>query len=155
ILGHATNIIVAGIVGSQQQPGRTRAEVIAGLRASGHGRQADVLSTVNFTPGKGIDFSALGRVLLLVLVIYAFASLFMYLQGRLATVVGQRTVFQLREQVETKLARLPLRYFDKQPRGEILSRVTNDIDNIAQTIQQTMSQLLISLMTIVGVLIVM
>ena len=79
----------------------------------------------------------------------------MYVQGRLVAIVGQRTVFALREQVEMKLSRLPLRYFDKQPRGEILSRVTNDIDNISQTLQQTMSQLLGSVLTIIGVLIVM
>jgi ATP-binding cassette, subfamily B, multidrug efflux pump len=155
VLGHATNLIVAGVVGSGMSSNLTRAQVIEATRARGDNRQADVLSTIPFTPGKGIDFGAVGRVLLLVLVIYAFASIFMYLQGRLVTIVGQRTVYLLREQVETKLSRLPLRYFDKQPRGEILSRVTNDIDNISQTIQQTMSQLLVSLMTIVGVLIVM
>jgi ATP-binding cassette subfamily B protein len=79
----------------------------------------------------------------------------MYIQGRLVAIVGQRTVYALREQVEMKLSRLPLRYFDKQPRGEILSRVTNDIDNISQTLQQTMSQLLGSTLTIIGVLVVM
>jgi ATP-binding cassette, subfamily B, multidrug efflux pump len=155
ILGHATDLIVAGVVGGQLHAGLTRADVIAAARARGDNRQADVLSTIAFTPGRGIDFGAVGRALLLVMIIYVFASVFMYLQGRLVTVVGQRTVHMLRQQVEEKLSRLPLRYFDRQPRGEILSRVTNDIDNISQTIQQTMSQLLVSLMTIVGVLVVM
>ena len=76
-------------------------------------------------------------------------------QGRLAARIVQRVVQSLRENVQTKLARLPLSYFDRQPRGEILSRVTNDIDNLAQSMQQTLSQLLTSLLTIVGVLIMM
>jgi ATP-binding cassette subfamily B protein len=90
-----------------------------------------------------------------VLILYVLASMFMYVQGRLASIVVQRTVYNMREHVETKLSRLPLVYFDKQPRGELLSRVTNDIDNIAQTLQQSLSQLLTSVLTIVGVLAVM
>ncbi len=155
ILGKATDIIVAGFVGGQFPAGRTKAEVIAQAQASGDSKQADFLRNVDFTPGQGIDFTALGRVLLIVALIYLLASVLMYVQGRLVAIVGQRTVYALREQVEMKLSRLPLRYFDKQPRGEILSRVTNDIDNISQTLQQTMSQLLTSLLTIIGVLVVM
>ena len=77
--------------------------------------------------------------------------MFGWLQGYLLNDVVQRTVFRLRSDVEDKLNRLPLPYFDRQPRGELLSRVTNDIDNVAQTLQQTMSQLLTSLLTVVGV----
>src|SRR6201999_3840942 len=76
-------------------------------------------------------------------------------QGRLTATMVQRAVFGLREQVQAKLARLPLSYFDRQPRGEILSRVTNDIDNLQQSVQQTLSQLVTSLLTIVGVLTLM
>ncbi len=91
-------------------------------------------------------------MLLLVLVLYVAASLLPCCRARLTTTVVQRAVFRLREQVEAKLTRLPLSYFDRQPRGELLSRVTNDIDNIAQTLQQTLSQMVTSLLTIVGVL---
>jgi ATP-binding cassette subfamily B multidrug efflux pump len=91
-------------------------------------------------------------VLLVVLFVYLGASAAALLQGRLTATVVQRMVFRLREQVEAKLSRLPLSYFDRQPRGEILSRVTNDIDNLAQSLQQTLSQLVISLFTVVGVL---
>src|SRR3954454_4258242 len=72
--------------------------------------------------------------------------------GWVLTGVGQRTMYQLRANAEANLNRLPLPYFDKQPRGELLSRVTNDIDNIQQSVQQTLSQLLTSLLMVVGVL---
>jgi len=155
ILGKATDIIVSGFVGQQTARYDTKADAVAAARAAGQTKQADFLQHTSFTPGQGVDFNHLGKVLLLVALIYLCASLFMYIQGRLVAIVGQRTVYALREQVEMKLSRLPLRYFDKQPRGEILSRVTNDIDNISQTLQQTMSQLLGSTLTIIGVLVVM
>ena len=102
-----------------------------------------------------MDFTALGNVLVVVLAIYAAASVASLLQGRVTTSIVQRLVFRMRGDVQAKLSRLPLRYFDRQPRGEILSRVTNDIDNLAQSLQQTLSQLVISLLSIVGVLTVM
>jgi ATP-binding cassette subfamily B multidrug efflux pump len=92
---------------------------------------------------------------LLVVLTYTCASVFSLFQGRLTTVIVQRCTFRLRERAQAKLARLPLRYFDAQPRGEVLSRVTNDIDNISQTMQQTLSQIVTSLLTIVGVLTMM
>ncbi|WP_374213069.1 ABC transporter ATP-binding protein [Crossiella sp. SN42] len=102
-----------------------------------------------------IDFGALAVVLAWVLGLYLVASLFGYLMGLLLNRVVQRVVYRLREDVEAKLHRLPLRYFDNQPRGELLSRVTNDIDNISTTLQQTLNQSLISLLTVVGVLVMM
>ncbi|HZI96616.1 MAG TPA: ABC transporter ATP-binding protein [Actinomycetales bacterium] len=106
-------------------------------------------------PGQGIDFTALGEVLALALAVYVVASVLGWMQGYLLNDVIQRTVFRLRSDVEDKLNRLPLAYFDRQPRGELLSRVTNDIDNVGQSLQQTMSQLLTSLLTVVGVLVMM
>ncbi|KAB7834101.1 ATP-binding cassette domain-containing protein [Streptomyces mobaraensis] len=155
VLGHATDLIFAGVVGQQMPAGTTKDQALEGLRHSGHGNIADVLSGVDFTPGQGIDFGAVGTVLLWVLLIYIAASLFGFLQARVVTVAIQRTVFRLRQDVEEKLGRLPLSYFDKQQRGEILSRATNDIDNIAQTFQQTLSQMMASVLTMVGVLAVM
>jgi ATP-binding cassette subfamily B multidrug efflux pump len=152
VLGHATDLIFDGVLSKQIPAGVTKAEFIARLRATGHGRQADLLNAMNLVPGGGIDFNAVGRVLGLVAIIYACASGLMWIQGRITTTVVQRAIYRLREQSEQKLARLPLSYFDKQPRGEVLSRVTNDIDNIAQSTQQTLSQVVISLLTIVGVL---
>ncbi|MEU5214063.1 ABC transporter ATP-binding protein [Streptomyces sp. NPDC020742] len=152
VLGHATDLIMSGIVGRQLPSGLTKAQAAAELRAHGQGGLADMLSAMPVVPGQGIDFDAVGVVLLWVALIYAGSSVFGFVQARIATRVVQRTVFRLREQVEEKLARLPLSYFDQQQRGEVLSRATNDIDNIQQTLQQTLSQIVASLLTIVGVL---
>ncbi|WP_374107396.1 ABC transporter ATP-binding protein [Nocardioides sp. cx-169] len=99
-----------------------------------------------------IDFDAVRDVLLGVLAIYIGASVLSWLQGYLLNDVVQGTVRDMRADVEDKVNALPLQYFDRQPRGELLSRVTNDIDNVSQTLQQTMSQLLTSLLTVVAVL---
>lgn len=106
-------------------------------------------------PGTGIDFAALQMVLGIVLLIYVLSSVFSYLQGYVLNGVTQRTVYRLRQDVETKVHRLPLKYFDTMPRGELLSRVTNDIDNISQSLQQTLSQALSSILTVIGVLVMM
>ncbi|MEV6261831.1 ABC transporter ATP-binding protein [Streptomyces sp. NPDC051784] len=155
ILGGATDLIFAGVVGRQMPDGATKQQAIDGLREQGNGGLADMLSGVDFTPGDGIDFGAVGTVLLAALVVYVGAGLLMLVSTRLSIRVINRVVFQLREDLQTKLSRLPLSYFDRQQRGEVLSRATNDIDNISQTMQQTMGQLINSLLTIVGVLIMM
>ena len=143
ILGHATDLVFNGFIGKQIPPGTPESQWPAAVQGQ------DVV------PGQGVDFSAVGDVLLLVLAIYVGASLFGWLQGYVLNTVVQNTVRQLREDVETKINRLPLGYFDRSPRGELLSRVTNDIDNVSTTLQQTMSQLLTSLMTVVAVLAMM
>ncbi|MFC9700559.1 ABC transporter ATP-binding protein [Streptomyces sp. NPDC056943] len=155
ILGKATDLVFAGVVGRQTADAPSKADAIAGLRAAGDSGMADMLSGVDFTPGQGIDFGAVGEVLLWVLAIYVAAGLLMLVSTRLSIKVINRTVFRMREDVQTKLARLPLSYFDKAKRGEVLSRATNDIDNISQTLQQSMGQLINSLLTIVGVLAMM
>jgi ATP-binding cassette subfamily B protein len=151
VLGRATDLIFAGAIGRRLPSGITKAEAIDAARAQGQNQFADLLSGIDVVPGQGIDFAAVGQVLLFVLALYAGSALLGYLQGFLLNDVVQRTVYRLRSDVEEKLNRLPLRYFDRQPRGELLSRVTNDIDNVSQSLQQTMSQLLTSLLTIVFV----
>ncbi|MFJ5109539.1 ABC transporter ATP-binding protein [Streptomyces sp. NPDC088551] len=155
ILGQATDLIFAGVIGRQTQGGVSKAETIEGLRARGDNGAADLLSGVDFTPGQGIDFGAVGEVLLIVLVVYVAAGLLMLVSTRLSIRVINQTVYRMREEIQAKLSRLPLSYFDQQPRGEVLSRATNDIDNISQTMQQTMGQLINSLLTIIGVLVMM
>jgi len=155
LLGNAINLVFAGALSKQFPSGVTQAQVIAKLRADGQGQFADLLSGTTFTPGAGIDFVAVGHVLMWVLALYIASSVFSYLQAYVLNGVTQRTVYRLREDVEAKIHRLPLTYFDKMQRGELLSRVTNDIDNISQTLQQTMSQLLTSLLTVVGVVVMM
>ncbi len=105
--------------------------------------------------GAGIDFPALHRVLLTVLVLFAVSAVFSFIQSYVLAGIVQRTMHRLRSDVEDKLSRLPLSYVDRNARGDLLSRVTNDIDNIAMSLQQTMSQLLTSVLTLVGTLVMM
>ena len=155
ILGRATDLIFAGLFGKQLPAGMSKEQAVEAARDSGDGRVADMLARMDVVPGRGVDFDAVGQVLMLVLAIYLVSSVFAWLQGYLLNDVVQNTVFRMRSEVEDKINRLPLSYFDRQPRGELLSRVTNDIDNISQSLQQTMSQLLTSLLTVVGVVAMM
>jgi ATP-binding cassette, subfamily B, multidrug efflux pump len=155
ILGNATDLIFTGLIGGRLPAGVTKAQAVAHLRASGQARIADMVSAMDVVPGRGVDFSAVGQVLLFVLALYVAASVLSWFQGRVTTVIVQRTVYRMRADVEAKFSRMSLSYFDSKPRGELLSRVTNDIDNIAQSLQQTMSQLLTSLLTVIGVLAMM
>jgi len=155
ILGLATDLIFAGVFGRRLPAGTSKAEAVASLRARGDDKLADMLARMDVVPGRGVDFTAVGHVLLLVLAIYLASALLLWLNGYVLNGVVQGTVRRMRQDVEDKVNRLPLSYFDRQPRGELLSRVTNDIDNVSQTLQQTMSQLLVSLLTVVGVLAMM
>ncbi len=153
ILGHATDLVFAGLFSRDIPPGTTQAEAVEALRQQGEDKLADMLAAMDHVvPGQGVDFAAVGDVLLLVLAVYAAASVLGWLQGMVLNRVVQNTVYRMRQDVEDKVNRLPLNYFDRSPRGELLSRVTNDIDNISQTLQQTMSQLMTSLLTVVAVL---
>jgi len=155
LLGHATNIIFDGILGQRIPAGMTKEQAVAQARARGDDKIADVLQRSHLVPGHGIDFHALGKVLLIVLGLYLASSLCSWLQGYLLTGAVQRTMYRLRSDVEAKLNRLPLAYFDGQPRGEVLSRVTNDIDNVTQALQQSLSQMLYSVLSVLAVLIMM
>jgi ATP-binding cassette subfamily B protein len=152
VLGHATDLIFSGLIGGRLPDGVTKAQAVAQLRQQGQDKLASLVSSMDVHPGQGVDFGAVGDVLLVVLGVYVAASLLAWLQGYLLNDVVQGTVFRMRSDVEDKVNRLPLSYFDRQPRGELLSRVTNDIDNVSQTLQQTMSQLMTSLLTVVAVL---
>ena len=155
ILGMATDVIFTGVIGKSLPSGASKEQVIAALRAQGNDKYAAMLERLNVIPGLGIDFRLLGELLLLALGLYLVASLFLWLQGYLLNGAVQRSIYRLRSQVEEKINRLPLSYFDKQSRGELLSRVTNDIDNISQSLQQTLSQLLTSVLTVIGVTVMM
>ncbi|MFE4679246.1 ABC transporter ATP-binding protein [Streptomyces sp. NPDC056721] len=155
ILGRATDLVFAGIIGRQMPAGSSKAQVIEGMRAKGDSGVADMLSGIDFTPGQGIDFGIVGSVLGIALCTFLGAGLLMAVATRLSNRALNKTVFRMREDIQAKLSRLPLSYFDKRQRGEVLSRATNDIDNIGQTLQQTMGQLINSLLTIVGVLVMM
>jgi ATP-binding cassette, subfamily B, multidrug efflux pump len=155
ILGNATNDIFQGVISKQIPPTVTQDQVVAGLRAQGKNQQADMIASMHLTPGIGVDFGALGQILLLLVGVYLLSSLFAWMQAWIMAGVTQRTVYRLRTDVDHKLGRIPLKYFDSHPRGDVLSRVTNDIDNIGQSLQQSLTQLITSVLTVIGVLILM
>jgi ATP-binding cassette subfamily B protein len=155
ITGIAMNIIFDGVLGRNLPAGVPKEQVIESLRARGQGQLADMLAATNAVPGVGVDFAALAQILALAVVVYALSSLLAWAQAYIMAGVAQRTVYGLRREVESKLARLPLRYFDSHAHGDLLSRVTNDVDNIATTLQQGLSQLLTSVLTVIGVLAMM
>ncbi|MEV3902060.1 ABC transporter ATP-binding protein [Mycobacterium sp. NPDC050551] len=155
ILGHATDLLFNGVIGRQLPAGLTKEQAVAAARARGDATFADLLSGMDVIPGRGVDFDAVARTLLLALGLYLVAALMVWMQARLLNVTVQRTMVALRSDVEDKVHRLPLSYFDARQRGEVLSRVTNDIDNISTSLSMTISQLLTSVLTVVAVLVMM
>ena len=155
ILGRATNEIFNGFIGQKLPLGLSKDQVVAGLRAKGETTQADMLARSSVVPGHGMNFTSIAHFLILAIVLYVVSSLFMWIQAYLMAGVTQRTVYRLRRLAEEKIGRLPLKYFDTQSRGDLLSRVTNDVDNIATSLQQGLSQILNSVLTVVSVLIMM
>ena len=155
ILGHATDIIFTGLISKGLPAGADPDQVIEGLRAQGEEQFADMLSGMTLTPGEGIDFGALYQTLGLAVGLFAVSALLMWLQGVALNRILVRMVSRLRRDVEEKLHRLPLKYFDRMKRGEILSRVTNDIDNIQNTLMNTVTGLVNSILTVLGVLVMM
>jgi ATP-binding cassette subfamily B multidrug efflux pump len=162
LLGNATQAVFEGVIGKRipavnpatNKP-LTKADAVAALRAQGQDKLADMLAGMNVTPGKGVDFQATTKILELVALVYLLSAILQWGQQYMMAGVAQRTVYRLRRQVDEKLDRLPLKYFDNTPRGDILSRVTNDIDNIAQTLQQSLTQIVTSVLTLIGVLVMM
>jgi ATP-binding cassette subfamily B protein len=155
ILGHATDLLFNGVIGRQLPAGITKEQAVAAARARGDNTFADLLSGTNVVPGRGVDFTAVAHTLLLALGLYVVAALLVWAQARLLNVIVQRTITALRADVENKIHRLPLSYFDSRQRGELLSRVTNDVDNIQSSVSLTISQLLTSVLTVVAVLAMM
>lgn len=151
ILGQAMDVLFGGVLSADMPANLSREQVIEGLRAQGQGQAADMLSGMAFTPGQGIDFDALGRLILTVLGMYVVAQTFMWLQGRVLNDIVMRIVFRLREEIEAKINRLPLSYFDTRQRGDLLSRTTNDVDNVQQAMQQAFATLVYSVLTIIGI----
>jgi len=126
VLGNATDVIVNGVTGARQANGQPG-------------------------PGPGIDFTELGRLLMIVLALYIAASLLQWWQGYILNALVMRVVYRLRAEIEDKLNRLPLSYFDTRQRGDLMSRVTNDVDNIQTALQQAFSQLIQSVLMVLGI----
>lgn len=155
VLGHATDLLFNGVIGRRLPAGLTKEQAVAAARNRGDGTFADLLSGMNVIPGRGIDFDAVRRTLLLALVLYLIAALVIWAQARLLNSIVARTVTALRAEVQDKVHRLPLSYFDSRQRGELLSRVTNDVDNIQASISVTISQLFTAVLSIIAVTVMM
>ena len=151
VLGQAMDVIFNGILGKGLPKGVPMADLIKQARDSGNSQYADVLSGANVVPGEGIDFGHLSRLILAVLALYLVASMLMWWQGYILNQLVMRIVYNLRRDIEEKINRLPLGYLDGRQRGDVLSRVTNDVDNIQQALQQAFSQLVQSALTVIGI----
>lgn len=151
ILGNAMDVIFNGVLGRSLPAGVPIEVIIEQARAAGRTEYADMLAGAGVVPGQGVDFGELGRLIAIVIALYAGSSFFMWWQGWLLNRLVMRVVFGLRQGIQEKINRLPLRYFDSHQRGDILSRVTNDIDNMQQVLQQTLAQLVQSVLTVLGI----
>ena len=105
--------------------------------------------------GAGIDFDKIGRILILLMGLYVLSALFSFIQGFIMTGVSQKLTYRMRKEISEKINRMPMNYFDRQPHGEILSRITNDVDTLSQSLNQSATQLITSVATIIGVLVMM
>ena len=155
LLGRTTDVLFDGVVGQRLRPGETKIQAMAGLRAQGHDHLAEMLAKMHVQPGVGVDLDRLARMLALVAAVYVLGAVLGWIQARILTGLVQRTMYRLRRAAEEKLTRLPLRYFDSQPHGDILSRVVNDIDNVDTTLQEGLSQLPVAVLTVLGTLAIM
>lgn len=155
VMGKATDVIFSGVISRHLPAGMTKEQAIAALRAGGQDKFADMASAMDLNPGFGIDFSKLGTVIGIVIAMYVVSSLFQWWQGYLLNSLVMKVVFDLRERIEAKINRLPLNYFDTQSRGDLLSRTTNDADNVQTALQQAISQLFYNLLMVIGITVMM
>lgn len=155
ILGKATTAIFEGLISKMLPAGVTKEQAIQGLKASGHENMVDMVESMDIHPGSGVDYDHVIQILVLAGVVFLCTIILRWIQGWTLTRLVSNAVFRMRKQIEDKLDRLPLRYFDRVPRGEVMSRTTNDVDNIGQTLQQVLGEFIFSVFTVVGVIIMM
>ena len=155
VMGQAMAVSYSGVMSRDLPEGMTPEQAVEGLRAAGQDRFADMAAAMELTPGRGINFDRLGQLIMAVLALYIAASFLMWAQGAILNRLTMRAVYTLRERVEAKINHLPLRYFDSRQRGDVMSRTTNDVDNIQQALQQSLSSLFNALLTIVGIVVMM
>lgn len=155
VFGLATDAVFAGYLSSKTSPGQSTAEAAAELQAGGQSDLAAVLDTMDVVPGAGMDFGLIGRLVMLGVAVYALSSLFTYIGGRVSIGVVNTVMSGMRTRVEAKLHRVPLSYSDRQRRGDVLSRLNNDLDNLTQVANENLQQIITSVITFVGVLAVM
>lgn len=155
LLGRATDTIFAEMIGKNMQPGQSKADVIRQLAESGKGQMAKMLQSVDVVPGVGINYSLLGKLLLTVVLLYLVSAVLNWLSGLCTRTAVQNVSYDLRQRVQAKINRLPLSALNGAARGDILSRVTNDVDNVSQSLQQVVNQLFHSIFLLLGTLTMM
>ena len=148
IMGWATTKLTDGIIARMSYTMKLQ-------YAISHKLPAAEIAKMRHQPVPMIDFTYIGRIIILLIGLYLISAIFSFIMSYIMAGISQKTVFIMRNEVKDKLDRLPLKYFDSHTHGEVLSRVTNDMDNIAQTLQQSLTQLITSLVTIVGILVMM
>jgi ATP-binding cassette subfamily B multidrug efflux pump len=173
ILGHITNKVVDGYtqdrvydqiiarlpVGTSIPAGTTGAQILArlppGVLATIPASQQNAVSTMDLSHRPGIDFAGIERLVELLIGLYLLSALLGYVQAWIMTGISQQVTFKLRQDIARKIDRLPLGYFDSRTHGDVLSRVTNDVDTVSQTLNQSLTQIVTSVTTIIGILIMM
>ncbi|MFR4250322.1 MAG: ABC transporter ATP-binding protein [Christensenellales bacterium] len=173
ILGSATNKLVEGISGQmmydkiQSQlpegvvlPEGTKGEAVLSAmpdeaKEQLSQSQLETLSEMDISKRPEIDFSGIGHILLWLMGLYALSALFQYIQGYITTGISQKVAYRLRRDISQKINRMPLKYFDRTSHGDVLSRITNDVDTVSQSLNQSISQLVSAATTLVGILIMM
>lgn len=148
VMGKATTKLGEGIIAKYKQYMQLQMAVQNKMPIS-------VINKIKNQPVPSIDFNYIGKILLLMVVLYIISAVFSFMMSYIMASVSQKTVYNMRNDVKLKLDRLPLKYFDARTHGEILSRVTNDMDNIATTLQQSLTQIITSFVSVVGILIMM
>ncbi|WP_182354543.1 ABC transporter ATP-binding protein [Flaviflexus huanghaiensis] len=158
LLGRATDVIYTGVLGrvlNDLPRGLTTEQTVQLLEDQGRNELANMVGRADVTPSTGIDFAALAQILLIIAVIYVVAAVFQFIAGWVIRIIVQNLGWELREKAQAKIDRLPLSYIDRRSRGDLLSRVTNDVDNITQTLMQTMNSIFQNLLTIIGIVAMM
>ncbi|MEX3504366.1 ABC transporter ATP-binding protein [Corynebacterium sp. LK2510] len=155
VMGHAMDVIFSGVFSRQIPAGVTKDQAVEGLRASGQDRLAAMAEAMDLRPGQGIDFERLRALIITVIALYLVSSVLMWAQGAILNRISMAAVYRLRQDVERKLNRLPLNYFDSRQRGDIMSRTTNDVDNVQQALQQALAQLFNAALMVAGIIIMM
>ncbi|UIZ91985.1 ABC transporter ATP-binding protein [Corynebacterium sp. CNCTC7651] len=155
VMGRAMDVIFSGVVSKQMPPGVTKEQAVEAMRAAGQERFADMASAMDLNPGHGIDFSRLGTLITAVLALYVVSGVLMWAQGALLNRLTMRAMYSLRQDIEAKLHRLPLSYFDTRQRGDMMSRTTNDVDNVERALQQSLASLFNAVLTLVGIIVMM
>lgn len=155
VLGRATDVLFEGLLSTYVGKATSTEAAVKALRAQGSDTLADMIEAMEIVPGSGVNFELLWQILMIVLMLYIAGAVMSWAAGLFMRTVVQDTGWRLRERVQQKIDAVPLSYLDKQSRGDLMSRVSNDVDNVTQVLNQSMSQFLNSTLTVIGIIAMM